>query len=264
MKQRVITGTLAGAFYLALLWIGSIPFALLAAAIAVISYLELAEMNKLSAYSPEVLTGALAVAVIVCGEWISPTIFHFIWPKLIVFLALLFVSFNVVTKNRFSFARSAYLFLAVFYISIPFQLLVRIRFDSLALALFVQIIIWTTDSGAYFVGRKLGKNKLAPYISPNKTREGSIGAVIAALLVAALFQLIIGSHLLFGSWLMLFAVALLISLFGQLGDLVESAIKRFYDVKDSGTILPGHGGMLDRFDSLIFVLPLLYVLGFIG
>ncbi|MCQ2008981.1 MAG: phosphatidate cytidylyltransferase [Sporolactobacillus sp.] len=263
MKQRVITGILAGAFYLALLWIGSVPFALLAAAIAVISYLELAEMNKMPAYSPEVLIGALAVAIIVSGEWISPLIFHSIWPKLVVLLVLLLVSLNVVTKNRFSFAHSAYLFLAVFYISIPFQLLVRIRLDSLALVFFVQIIIWTTDSGAYFVGRKLGKNKLAPYISPNKTREGSIGAIIAALVVAALFQLIIG-YPLFGSWPMLFMVALLISVFGQLGDLVESAIKRFYGVKDSGTILPGHGGLLDRFDSLIFVLPLLYVLGFIG
>jgi phosphatidate cytidylyltransferase len=135
--------------------------------------------------------------------------------------------------------------------------------DSLILVLFVQIIIWSTDSGAYFVGRKFGKNKLAPYISPNKTREGSIGAVLVAVLIAIIYRLIVGGAFL-GTWPALIGVTLLISIFGQLGDLVESAIKRFYGVKDSGTILPGHGGLLDRFDSLIFVLPLLYVLGFIG
>jgi phosphatidate cytidylyltransferase len=263
LRQRLITGILAGAFYLALLWIGSFPFALLATAIAVISYLELAEMNKLRAYSPEVMIGALAVAVIVIGAMFSLSSVHDIWLKLVALLALLFISAAVLTRNRISFAHSAYLFLSVFYISIPFYLLVRIRMDSLILVLFVQIIIWSTDSGAYFVGRKFGKNKLAPYISPNKTREGSIGAVLVAVLIAIIYRLIVGGAFL-GTWPALIGVTLLISIFGQLGDLVESAIKRFYGVKDSGTILPGHGGLLDRFDSLIFVLPLLYVLGFIG
>ncbi|MCL1630853.1 phosphatidate cytidylyltransferase [Sporolactobacillus sp. CPB3-1] len=263
MKQRVITGLLAGVLYLALLWIGSFPFAFLAAAIAVISYIELAVMNKMSATSPEVLLGAVAVLFIVCSALFSPSVLGPVWPRLVTLLALLLVLFNVMTKNRFSFAHSAYLFLSVFYIGIPFHLLVRVRMESLALILFIQILIWTTDSGAYFIGRRLGRHKLAPYISPNKTQEGSAGAVIAALAAAFVFQWIIGQPL-FDSWMQLLGAALLISIFGQVGDLVESAIKRFYGVKDSGKILPGHGGLLDRFDSLIFVLPLLYVLGFIA
>lgn len=263
MRQRVITGLLYGAVYLALLWIGSIPFALLIAAIAVISYLELAELNKLRASSPAVLVGAVAVATIVAGALVSPNVFQNLWLKLFVTLALLLISVSVMTKNKFSFAQSAYLFLSVFYISIPFYLLVRMRIDSLELVLFVQIVMWATDSGAYFVGRKFGKNKLAPNISPNKTKEGSAGAVLFALITALLFQLIVGEPL-FTSWLALTGVTLLISVFGQIGDLAESAIKRFYGIKDSGNILPGHGGLLDRFDSLIFVLPLLYIFGLIG
>ena len=119
--------------------------------------------------------------------------------------------------------------------------------------MFAFVIIWSTDTFAYLIGRKIGKHKLWPVISPNKTWEGSIGAVICAVILAAVYvnlapvggdktTLIIGSFFL--------------SIVGQMGDLVESAYKRFYGVKDSGKILPGHGGILDRFDSTLFVLPI--------
>ncbi|MCO7174722.1 phosphatidate cytidylyltransferase [Sporolactobacillus kofuensis] len=263
MRQRIITGILAGAVYLALLWIGSFPFTLFVAAIAVISFIELAEMNKLRYYSPEVLLGALAVAFFVLTALAPLSIVYSVWLKAFILLALLLLGLMVLTKNQCSYPKIAYLFFSVFYISIPFYLLIRIRIDSLALILFVQIVIWATDSGAYFVGRKFGRNKLAPNLSPNKTREGSIGAIITALVVAAIFQIIFGK-MLYASWLTLIGVTLLISIVGQLGDLAESAVKRFFNVKDSGNLLPGHGGLLDRFDSLIFVLPLLYVFGLIG
>ena len=128
--------------------------------------------------------------------------------------------------------------------------------NGLPLFFFVLFNIWATDSGAYFIGRALGKRKLWPEISPKKTVEGAIGGIASALVLTVIFQLI---HPLFSFSEALLA-AIVIAVFGQMGDLVESALKRHYGVKDSGNILPGHGGILDRFDSLIFVLPILHVL----
>ncbi|AQS59353.1 phosphatidate cytidylyltransferase [Desulforamulus ferrireducens] len=115
---------------------------------------------------------------------------------------------------------------------------------------------WASDTFAYFVGRAFGKHKLAPLLSPKKTVEGAIGGVLGAALTALVFvQLVPGLPL----WPVVLLGAL-IGLAALLGDLVESALKRQAGVKDSGNIIPGHGGMLDRFDSLLFTAPLVYYL----
>src|SRR5699024_7911628 len=121
-------------------------------------------------------------------------------------------------------------------------------------------IVWATDTGAYFVGRSLGKRKLMPAISPKKTIEGALGGIICASIVAIIFQLVKPFSV---SLITVIGVTILASIAAQLGDLVTSAFNRHFNVKDSGTILPGHGGILDRFDSLLFVLPFLYVIGFV-
>ncbi|KGM44787.1 phosphatidate cytidylyltransferase, partial [Neobacillus niacini] len=108
---------------------------------------------------------------------------------------------------------------------------------------------------AYFVGKATGRTKLWPEISPNKTVEGSLGGVVCALIVAVLFSLLTDIN---ANLLSLLVITAVLSIFGQIGDLVQSAFKRHFGVKDSGNILPGHGGILDRFDSLLFVLPLLH------
>jgi len=117
-------------------------------------------------------------------------------------------------------------------------------------------LIWVTDTGAYYTGKSIGKHKFAPSISPNKTWEGTIGGLVAAILAAVAFKLFI---LAFLTWTDVFALALLGGFWGQLGDLLESAVKRSADVKDSGSLLPGHGGVMDRFDSLIFTAPMYYL-----
>ncbi|MEQ9104056.1 MAG: phosphatidate cytidylyltransferase [Rhodothermales bacterium] len=124
---------------------------------------------------------------------------------------------------------------------------------SFALVLLLFGMIWACDTAAYYTGRSLGRHKLAPTISPNKTWEGAVGGVLGALLVAFLVR-----HF----WLPgltpvdAMGLALIAGVFGQAGDLLESALKRSAGVKDSGTLLPGHGGMLDRFDSIIVAMPL--------
>jgi phosphatidate cytidylyltransferase len=105
---------------------------------------------------------------------------------------------------------------------------------------------------------KFGKNKLAPHISPNKTIEGAIGGIICAVIVAVIYLLVWPMNY---SLLVMLPLTAVFSVVGQMGDLVQSAYKRHYGVKDSGNILPGHGGILDRFDSLLFVFPLMHLVG---
>ena len=119
------------------------------------------------------------------------------------------------------------------------------------LIVLVVAIVVTADAGAYFAGRKLGKNKLAPIISPGKSWEGFCGGLIATALLA----LSIAWMLDFSQWIQLVAVIVLVALASTVGDLVESMAKRHRGIKDSGSMLPGHGGFLDRLDSLTAAVP---------
>jgi phosphatidate cytidylyltransferase len=116
-------------------------------------------------------------------------------------------------------------------------------------------IIWAGDSAAYYTGRALGRRRLAPRISPNKTVEGAIGGLVASVVIGV----VLGRWLMDASLGSLVAGSLLCAIAGQIGDLVESALKRSAGVKDSSAILPGHGGILDRLDSLLFAAPVFYV-----
>lgn len=125
---------------------------------------------------------------------------------------------------------------------------------SLLLGFFA--ILWMSDSGAYFVGRKIGRHKVLPRVSPGKSWEGVIGAGITSVLVSVVISFITQEY----SLMFWITLALVIWVSGSAGDFTESAIKRQYSIKDSGRLLPGHGGFLDRFDSLIFALPTVYLL----
>lgn len=126
--------------------------------------------------------------------------------------------------------------------------------------MFILAVVLSTDIGAYFIGSKIGKRKLAPTISPNKTLEGSIGGVVCAFIVAAL-SLQLSDFTYAYSYGTMLIMAVILSATGQFGDLIESAFKRHFGVKDSGHIIPGHGGILDRFDSVLFTLMMALVLG---
>jgi phosphatidate cytidylyltransferase len=138
-------------------------------------------------------------------------------------------------------------------IVIPFSAVVRLHGVDVVgrqLLLFTLVVVWVGDSAAYFVGHAIGRIKMSPHLSPNKTWEGAAANFLGSLLVAAVF----------GYWMKIepahmLAMAVLASIAGQIGDLFESAFKRSAGVKDSGTLLPGHGGMLDRIDALILAAP---------
>jgi phosphatidate cytidylyltransferase len=130
----------------------------------------------------------------------------------------------------------------------------RVALPSGACWLFlVFAACWAMDTAAYAVGKKWGKRKLCPAISPGKTVEGSVAGLLAAVVVVAVFGRVLGLGAHFGV-----VLGALLGIVGQLGDLTESRLKRWAGVKDSGAILPGHGGVLDRFDSLLFCAPMAY------
>jgi len=141
-----------------------------------------------------------------------------------------------------------------FYISYPLLIaaLLLTHFDiGNHWLLKIIVLIWVSDSAAYLVGSRIGKNKLFPSVSPNKTIEGSLGAGLFIALFGFGIAYFFGNHE-YQYWI---SMALLVWIFGTYGDLVESKIKRSLKIKDSGNIMPGHGGILDRFDSFIFIWP---------
>ena len=259
MKQRVITAILAIAVLLPFVIYGRLPFALLVYVIATIGLLELLKMHKIAAYSVPALLSIVLLWIILSGAEIK----HYAWlslTEIIMLGVLLLLSYTVLVKNKFTFDDAGFVLLAVIYVGTGFFYLIETREAHLSYVFFALFIIWATDTGAYFFGRAFGKKKLWPKISPNKTVEGALGGILLAIIVAVIFQFV---SPLPSSMLVVIGATILASVFGQIGDLVESAFKRHYGVKDSGNILPGHGGILDRFDSLLFVLPLLHFIGFI-
>lgn len=262
MKQRIITAVVALAIFIPILILGGVWLEIAAMVLALVALSEIFIMRKRIIISFDFLISALGVIWLVLPDrqinWL-PSFLTRLDLMYVLLLALLL--FTVASKNKFTYDDAAVSALSIFYIGIGFRNLVAVRNDAgLDTLFFALLIVWLTDSGAYFVGRAMGKHKLWPAISPNKTWEGSIGGNVVALIFAAIYMQFFPQYYPF--WPMM-GVALVLSIAGQLGDLIESALKRYYDVKDSGKILPGHGGILDRFDSLLVVLPMLHLFGIV-
>ncbi len=163
-------------------------------------------------------------------------------------------------RNDFVFSLKSKWLILMGYIIFPFVLIVKIPFvnntfiSSIIIGIF--ILIWTNDTFAYIVGKSIGKNKLFEAVSPKKTIEGFIGGVIFSV-IAGVFIAKYYTNMPIYTWVL---TSIIVGFFGALGDLIESKFKRIANVKDSGNIMPGHGGILDRLDSVIFATPFLFLL----
>lgn len=148
-------------------------------------------------------------------------------------------------------------FLGIYYVALlfAFQVAIRMGADGKSWLVFMYLVIWASDTGAYYAGTNLGRHKLYPKISPHKSVEGLIGGVLAAMAVAHLCRVWFLPVLTVKEATLL---GFILVVAGTLGDFVESLLKRSAGVKDSGNIIPGHGGMLDRMDSMLFAAPVLY------
>lgn len=181
----------------------------------------------------------------------------FLWANLFSIATIFLI--ELFQKDNTPFDQISKVILGLVYVIVPFSLFTHLGYlvdnnYSYEIPLGFLILIWANDSGAYVFGITLGKNRLFERISPKKSWEGFFGglliAAIAAYIIAQYFTIIDTKH-----WI---AISFIIVLFGTLGDLVESMLKRSKDIKDSGNILPGHGGVLDRFDALLIAAPLVY------
>ena len=178
------------------------------------------------------------------------------------FLALVFISFFLNVRRGVTRTGLVSIFAHLFVLFYPgylftYILLIRNlpRVYGWQCLLFALAVIWATDSGAYFIGSAVGKKPLAPAVSPKKTVEGALGGLVVGTLAGILFGLFFKLPLLWS-----IGTGMLTSVAGQTGDLFESFLKRTAGLKDSGVFLPGHGGVLDRFDSALFALPVVYYL----
>ncbi|MFD1548343.1 phosphatidate cytidylyltransferase [Levilactobacillus fuyuanensis] len=262
MKQRVITAVVALIIFIPIIVEGGIWVDIAAFALGLVALSEVLIMRKKLLVSPEAFISGIGILLVIAPQGWWADLPHFLDSWYIVYLfVLLLLLRTVVSKNRFSFDDAGMITLSMLYIGIGFHFFIAARAVSLVALLYALFIVWTTDSGAYMIGRKIGKHKLAPHISPNKTWEGSIGGSLVATIVGSVFWYFfpIGHY----SLIVMIILTLIFSVVGQFGDLVESALKRYYGVKDSGKILPGHGGILDRFDSLLLVLPVIHLFGLI-
>lgn len=255
MKVRTITTIVALIVFLPILLIGGSVWMYFTFLLALIALKELLNMNRIQLLSIPGIISALALIIIMVpqdlGAWVPV-----LQQKSLIAMSFVILSYTVMSKNRFSFMDSAFCLMSVAYVGIGFMYFYETREAGLQYILFGLLIVWLTDTGAYIFGRLFGKHKLWPIISPNKTVEGFVGGLICSLIVPLTFMFFVSFeyHI---SLILLLTVVL--SVFGQLGDLVESGFKRHFGVKDSGRLLPGHGGILDRFDSFMFVLPLMNI-----
>lgn len=169
----------------------------------------------------------------------------------------------VFSKHKFAADTAAVSSSTAIYISFGFSAIILLRDleHGQYIYLLAFIIPWVTDTFAYFCGRAFGKHKLIPDVSPKKTVEGSVGGTFCAVLVTLLYGFLIGKFTnAKPDYLAIAIVAAVVSLLSQCGDLIASLIKRKYDIKDYGKLFPGHGGVLDRFDSIILTAPFIYFL----
>ena len=187
------------------------------------------------------------------GQSVAPFHLVFIFILMAVFIFSLFFFKDI----KDALVDSAVLFLGVVYISgfLSHLILIRQIRNGGSLIIFFLIVIWVGDAGAYYVGRSIGKRKLYPTVSPNKTVEGAIGGLAGCFLGGAFSKL---TFLSLFSWGELFGLALLLGVFGQIGDLAESMLKRSAGVKDSSALMFAHGGLLDKLDGVAFAAPVFY------
>ena len=258
MAKRIITSIIGLVIFFAVLFAGKTAFTvaifLVTLGMLVELYTGLKSNNTLN------LTGFICAVMLLLGM-----IFESISKELMTFLCIgTYLAVMVNQHKRVAFKDVCTHGFLTFFITTFFGTMIRIRAEFGTYAVLLAFVCaWITDSGAYFTGRAIGKTKLMPKVSPKKTVEGAVGGIVAAVVFSWIYMSVINKVPTLHpqgtiNYFSITIIALITSVFSQLGDLVASSIKRDCNIKDFGNILPGHGGILDRFDSVIYITPLIY------
>lgn len=257
MKQRIITGVIIA---IAVILVLLSPETVVHAAVCIATLYGLFEMYKalnLHNNIPLLVVNFLFAATIFAYKWIPMEVYA---PIVFSYVVLVFVMM-LISGNTIHFSDVALSSFMLIYIVFTMVHLVLIRYMPYGCYLIFLVILGAcgTDSFAYFVGVLTGKHKLCPTISPKKTIEGAIGGVSGAIICFAGFGLVMQFCFKINvNYLNLVILAIVSGVLSEIGDLAASMIKRQYDIKDYGHILPGHGGIMDRLDSIIVIAPLVY------
>lgn len=253
MLKRTISALIGAPLLLGFAYLGGPYTAFLVAGLCLLALREFLGLEKLAGVPVWYglgLTGALIWLVnLFWGhtEWLPAIVV--LW--LLVYLGRAGLGYPAVTAGQAGVNFLAWVYAIVL---LSHLYLLRLLDGGEKWLFFTFFVVWANDTGAYLVGRAWGRHPLAPKVSPHKTVEGAIGGLVFSMLTGLASWRWIGHF----DWFFFLALSLLAAVAGQVGDLFESALKREAGIKDSGKLIPGHGGILDRFDSLIFALPIVY------
>ncbi len=270
LTRRTVTGAFIVIFVLGGLWLHPVSFFLVGAVMIAGTQREYYIMVRGTGVRPQMVAGIVSGFIL----YFTSTMIALGWLPMKGLLVLIPLVSIVMLLELFRnverpFDSLAHTFFSILYTAVPVSMFPFAAFNRGGIAPLVPmegiefspgimigffLLLWTNDTGAYLVGSSLGKHRLFERISPKKSWEGFVGGMVLTLLVARLFFGWLGVEDT-NRWMI---IALIISIGGTLGDLLESLLKRSLGLKDSGTIMPGHGGFLDRFDSVVVAFPLVY------
>ena len=259
---EIATRALTGAAYVALTVgaaiAGPLTTTLLFLPVCLLAAREMLRLGQMKATQatpaaiPMLIVAFTYLAVAACGAGLLPSM----WVSVVMLVAFMAGVVAILLNPATQPVRQVgLLLLLIAYIALPFGLITSLLPGGPHLFIGFMVILWTNDTGAYLVGKAIGRTKLLPHVSPKKTVEGVVGGVLLAMATGAVLAWA-WPELSSAHWII---CALVVALASTIGDLLESAFKREAGVKDSGTILPGHGGILDRFDGFLMALPAMLV-----
>lgn len=259
--KRIISGVIGIiALIIVLNFAGSKLFSVFVTAIALMGFHEFftAVFKKSKRFIKAMLL------VLGAGLFLSTSYFNNIGLNLmyiiITFILIIFVF--IIRYKKANFSEITYSFFGFVYIFVllSYAVIIRSMNNGILLIWYVLISVWVNDSLAYFVGSKCGKRKLIPNISPNKTIEGALGGLLGSIIISIIFLKNAYPHL---HILVDVSIGFIIGVSAQIGDLAASSIKRHAGIKDFGKLIPGHGGIIDRLDSILFAIPIIYYIIYI-
>lgn len=255
MKKRVLSAIILLAIFIPILIIGGKVYAITLALLSVCGMYEMINVRETKKEFPFMMKviSYLMVLFFCLGNYSSNDFIYNIDYRVMAFLVFVFLVPLVFINdsNKYNINDALFLIGSTLFIGLSFNLLILVRNYELTYIIYLFLITICTDTFAFFTGKLIGKTKLIPTISPNKTFEGLIGGTVAGVMVASsYYHIVINPSY---SIVNIVLLTIVLSLIGQVGDLVFSDIKRYYGKKDFSKIIPGHGGVLDRLDSIIFV-----------